>query len=144
MTKTSSLGNRFQRAWGGEIHVSEPMRITLPSSNPKGCGIKGASVPIADAGADNGRRCGIWSVFCNPDHFSLPYFSRWCRNLHVTADKSDRFCIYTLSGNFRWYHGFISRPVSRTGVFCYTRPVSIIIYMWKERLLWSTLMSRKS
>ena len=61
MTKTSSLGNRFQRAWGGEIHVSEPMRITLPSSNPKGCGIKGASVPIADAGADNGRRCRQWT-----------------------------------------------------------------------------------
>lgn len=34
-TKRSNMGFRFQRVRAGESRITEPMRITLPSSNPK-------------------------------------------------------------------------------------------------------------
>lgn len=34
-TKRSSMGFRCQRVRAGESRITEPLRITLPSSNPK-------------------------------------------------------------------------------------------------------------
>ena len=109
MTKTSSLGNRFQRAWDGEIHVSEPMRITLPSSDPKGCGFKF----IGDFCSFYGRFLFIlWAAYVLFAPFRISVGDAIICTLQQTrviafvyARIRAGIASMTESGNFRWHHG---------------------------------------